>query len=306
MTNTQKKTNRIGPLLPLFYIAAPTLAVLRSIACIRDMDGAGYFRGSSLMTACNIAAAVLALLFFTHAFSHQRKDSVPKECFCNSPTYITSATLGGGILFAIYELVISLVDENGQIGSIERSEIIVVISAICGVAALVFLLLNAIIEKKHSQIKAALGIASSVFFSTYSMCFFLDGSVAANMQGKIISVLSLVLMAVFMLYEARIPLGHSKWRSYVAFGLISALALEYSSIPSIVYYISTGSMIPGTTLTQITLSLTAAIYATARVTVMAFAPEDEVCDLADSILDMAHRRGRKNVSHARVNNLKEE
>ena len=50
----------------------------------------------------------------------------------------------------------------------------------------------------------------------------------------------------------------------------------------------------------------AAAYVTARVSLLAFAPEDEVCDLADSILDMAHRRGAKNASHARVNNLKEE
>jgi hypothetical protein len=54
------------------------------------------------------------------------------------------------------------------------------------------------------------------------------------------------------------------------------------------------------------LSLTAAVYVTVRVSLLAFAPEDEVCDLADSILDMAHRRATKNVPHARVNNLKEE
>ena len=306
MTNTQKKTNRVGPLLPLFYVAAPTLAALRSVACIQNMDGAGYFGGSALMIACNVAIIILSLLFLTHALSHQRKDSVPEECFCNSPTYVTSATLGGGIIFAIYELVISLMDESGQIKSIENSDITVVVSAICGIAALVFLLLNAIIETKHNQVKAALGIAASVFFSTYGLCIYLDSSVAANMQGRIISVLSLELMAVFMLYEARIPLGHSKWHSYAAFGLAAAIVLAYSSIPSIAYYIATGNTIPSTTLTQSMLSLTAAVYVTARVTVLAFAPEDEICDLADSILDMAHRRGLKSASHARVNNLKEE
>lgn len=306
MTNTQKLTNRIGPILPLFYIAAPTLAALRSVACIRDMNSVGYFEKSTLIAACNIAITILTIIFFTHAFSHQRKDSIPKECFCNAPTYITSATLGGGIIFAIYELVSSLVEEDGRIGSIESNEIIVVVSAICGVAALAFLLLNALIETKHSELKAALGIASSIFFSTYGMVIYLDSSVAANMQQRTISILAIVLMAVFMLYEARIPLGHSKWHSYAAFGCMCALALSYSAIPTLAYYIATGSMIPGATLIQIMLSLTAAVYVTVRVSLLAFAPEDEVCDLADSILDMAHRRAAKNVPHARVNNLKEE
>jgi hypothetical protein len=270
------------------------------------MDSTGYFGESALVVACNIAITILAIVFFTHAFSHQRKDSVPKECFCNTPTYITSATLGGGIIFAIYELIGSLVEEDGRIGSIESDETVVVVSAICGVAALGFLLLNALIEKKHSVLKATLGIASSIFFTTYGLTIYLDNSVATNMQQRIISVLAIILMAVFMLYETRIPLGHSKWHSYAAFGCISALALFYSAIPSLAYYIATGIMIPGSTLIQIMLSLAAAVYVTVRVSLLAFAPEDEVCDLTDSILDMAHRRHLKRTSHARVNNLKEE
>ena len=292
MSNIKSKTNRIGFFLPLFFLIAPVLVTLRSLACIDDMDegGIGYFGDSLLLNIGNAALAVFTIIFFTHAFSHNRKDSVPRESFCNTPTYIASGVLGVAIPFAIYELITSLLGEDGKIVSIEGEKIIFTVAAALGICVPAFLLLNLIIEEKHSQIKAAFGIASSLFFTAYGICVYFDNSVAANMQQRILTVLSLIFTAVFMLYEARIPLGHSKWHSYAAFGLIASLSLLYSSIPSLVYYIVKGVPVPGATLIQLGVSVAAAFYITVRVCLLAFAPEDEVCDLADSILDMVHKR----------------
>ncbi len=308
MSNTKKRTNRIGFFLPLFYLAAPALVTLRSIACISDIDegGLGYFGSSTLMLVSNIAVAVFALIFFTHAFSHNRKDSVPRESFCNTPTYIASGALGVAIPFAIYELAAPLFSEDGKIAAIEGERIVFILAAVLGACIPAFLLLNVIVEKKHSQIKAALGIATSLFFTTYGICVYFDRSVAANMQQRILTVISLILTAVFMLYEARIPLGHSKWHSYAAFGFIAALSLLYSSVPALVYYVAKGTVIPGITLIQTGISVAAALYVILRVSLLAFAPEDEICDLADSILDMAYRRSKNSKPLARENNLKEE
>lgn len=299
MNDTHKTTNRIGFLLPFFYITAPTMVVLRSVACVKHMAETGYFNNYSLITISNIALAILAIIFSTHALSHNRKDSVPKESFCNPPTYIASALLAVGVSFAIYELIISLLNEKGQIREIVSSDIIVIISAALGIASLLFLLLNAIIEAHHSQIRAAFGIAASLFFSTYAVCIYFDNSTSVNMHQRILNIISLTLMAIFMLYETRIPLGHSKWHSYVAFGFAAALLLSYTSIPAIVYYIVNRSMIPGATIIQICLSLASAIYAVTRISIIAFAPEDETCDLVDSILDIAYQRKQKSSSRAR-------
>lgn len=308
MSNTKKRTNRIGFLLPLFYLVAPALATLRSIACINDMDdgGMGYFGDSVLMKASNAALAVFIIIFFTHVFSHNRKDSIPKESFCNTPTYIASGALGVTIPFAIYELMSPLFGEYGNIAKIEGERIVFVAAAAFGICVPIFSLMNVIVEKKHSQPRAALGIATSLFFTAYGICVYFDNSVAANMQQRIFTVLSLILMAVFMLYEARIPLGHSKWHSYAGFGFIAATSLLYSSVPVIVYYAVNGTTIPGITLIQTGVSIAAALYVIIRVSLLAFAPEDEVCDLADSILDMAYRRIKISEPHARENNLKEE
>ena len=291
MTNTHNKINRVGFLLPLFYLIAPTLAALRSIACINDIDagGMGYFGDSTLMRACNIAAAIFTAIFFLHVFTGSKKDSLPHESFSNTPTYIVSGILGAAIILAIYELISPFIT-SGAPTKIGTTGVVSIVSAVLGAAALAFLLLNAIVEKKHSQIRAALGIAASLFFTSYGAYVYFDTSVAPNMQQRILTVLALVTAATFMLYETRIPLGHSKWHSYAAFGLMASLLLSYSAIPALVYYIANGAMIPGATLTQLGVSATAAIYIITRVTIIATAPEDEVCDLAETILDMAHRR----------------
>lgn len=293
MYNTKKRTNRIGFLLPLFYLVAPTLATLRSIACINDIDpgGIGYFGDSTLMKVCNIAVAIFTIIFFTHAFSHYRKDSVPHESFCNTPTYIVSGVLGVAICFAIFEMASSLFGSDGSLDKISGEKIIFLVGAILGVAALAFLLMNALIEKKHSVIRAAMGIASSAFFTAYGICVYFDNSVAANIQQRILTLLSLIFTAAFMLYEARIPLGRSKWHSYAAFGFMASLLLLYAGVPEIAYVIAKGAFIPGATVIQLGVMIASAIYIITRVSLMAFMPEDEVCDLADSILDMAHRRG---------------
>ena len=307
MNKTKNKTNRIGALLPLFFIVAPILTALRSVEYLRIADlGNGHFEDSTIITICNVATTVMAIIFMTHAFSHHRKDSIPYESFSGSPAaHVSSATMAVAICYAIYELIASLV-KDGALVKIEGARIVTVASALLGVCALAFLLLNVIIEERHNQLNAALGIAAALFFTSYGMFIHFDTSVAANVPQRIITTVAIMLCAVFMLYEARIPLGRSKWHSYVAFGLAASLTLFYSSVPALVYYFVKGQAIIGATLIQQSLSITAAIYIIVRVCIIAFAPEDEVCDLADSILDMVHRRRAKNDAHARVNNLKEE
>lgn len=294
MTNKHKPSNRAGFLLPLFYVVTPIIVAMRSFACIRYMDEFGYFGGSALMIAANVAAALFTLVFFTHALSHHRKDSVPKESFLNRATYITSAVLGTAIAFAIYETVSLRIIVGGSINHISGTDYIYVITALLGAAALVFIVLNALIEAMHSRLRAAFGILTALFFAMYAVCMYLDGSVAANMQQRTITVLAMAMGAVFFLYETRIPLGHPRWHSYVAFGLMASLLLFYSSAPALIYYGVSGALIPGSSAAELGVAATLAIYTATRVTLLAFAPEDEVCDLADSIMDMEHKRNSKN------------
>jgi hypothetical protein len=71
-------------------------------------NDSGHYGGSPWSVVPNVIVAVLLLIFFTHAFSHNRKDSTPIESFQNFPTYISSGILATSIAFIVYDLIVSI------------------------------------------------------------------------------------------------------------------------------------------------------------------------------------------------------
>ncbi len=313
MNNEHKHINRIGAFLPIFFILTPILTGLKTYACLEISDASGHYGGSPWSVIPNVIVAVLLLIFFTHAFSHNRKDSTPIESFQNFPTYISSGILATSIAFIVYDLIVLIPTDFWTKPLATREDfiaampvgIIPLTAAVLGISAIISLFLNTIIEKKYSSIKSAFSILTVVFFAAYCVHVYFDNTVAINAQQKILTSLSLIFTAAFFLYEARINLGSSKWHSYAAFGLVSATSLIYTSIPALVRYFVKSELLPGASVPQLIMLVTSAIYVTVRITLISTAPDDEICDLADGILDSAYRR-EENRSLARVNNLKEE
>ena len=305
MTNEQKKTNRVGALLPIFFVVTPALVAMRAYACLKNMDDFGYFSGN-LTLISNIVLALFSLIFFTHAFTHHKKDSLPKESFLSYATYIPSGALAVAIAFGIYELLQPFFAVDNPFAALNYQENIRILTAVLGLCTIASLLLNAIIEKRYSQLKGGFSIASVMFLAAYCINIYFDASTAANSQQKLLSYFSMIFAAVFFLYETRIHLGRGKWHGYAAFGLISAMISLYTSIPALIYYFSRGILIPGSTLIQLAIICALGFYVMVRVILIACAPEDEMSDLAIDILDSAHRRQSAKDVLARENNLKEE
>lgn len=310
MTNLQKRKNRVGFYLPLFLITVPATVVMRTIAYLNNLNAQEHSIDSSLVLVANISLAFFTAIFLLHSASHSRNDSVPQESFSNYTTYISSGLLSVSVIFAVYELlsksIPSVINSLNTGAAISFGDIGIIASATLGIATAVSFLVNLLIEKKYSQIRALFGIFTTLFFSLYAICSYIDSSSAINVQQKSLTVLSLIFGSVFFLYETRISIGRSKWHSYVAFGLSSAALLYYTSIPAIIYYFTTGSLTPGSSLIQLIVMLALAIYVTLRVFLIAYAPEDEISELTDAILDMVHERNKNCASLALVNTLKEE
>lgn len=310
MTKQYKRTNRVGFYLPLFLIVVPTVVAMRTVAYLDHMNKFGHFNSTSLIMAANITTSVFAILFLLHSLSHHRNDSVPQEGFSNYPTYVPSGILSVATIFVVYELISSMIPTFKSIASygekISIESIIVIIAPVAGVASVVSLLLNIVIESKMSQIKSLFGIFTIFFLALYSISIYFDMSSAANVQQRSLTILAIILSAAFFLFETRISLGRSKWHAYVGFGLSSATLLYYASIPALIYYFKNGSIVPGSSIIQLLFMLALGIYITSRVFLLAYAHEDEVCELTDQILDMVHERNKNSASHARVNNLKED
>lgn len=305
MINEQKRTNRIGVRLPVFFVVTPALVATRAYACLKNMDDFGYFSGN-LCSISNVILALFALIFFTHAFTHNKKDSVPKESFMSYATYIPAGTLAVAIAFGIYEILQSFFAASNSFETINYPQIVEILTAVFGLCTIISLLLNAIIEKRYSQLKGAFSIAVVAFLALYCIKIYFDSSTVANSQQKILTYLSPIFAAAFFLYETRAHLGRQKWHSYSAFGLIAAMISLYTSIPALIYYFSRGMLIPGSTLIDLAIIFALGFYITARVILIAYAPEDEMSDLAIDILDSAHKREAQKSALARENNLKEE
>ncbi len=310
MTKPHQRKNRVGFYLPLFFISAPIIVTLRTIAYLKDMNEYGHFGGSSLVLAANITTAVFTILFLLHTFSHHRNDSVPQEGFFNYSTYVPSGILAVATTFVVYELVASIVPVFKLISAgkatLSIASIITLVAAVMGIASVIAILLNILIENKHSQLKSLFGIFTVLFLALFSLNIYFDMSSAANVQQRSLTVLSIIFAATFFLFETRTSLGRSKWHAYVGFGLSSAILLYYASIPALVYYFVKRSIVPGSSIIQLLFMLALAIYITARVFLLAYAQEDEICELTDGILDMVHERNKKSESLARLNSLKED
>lgn len=306
MTNPQKSKNRVGFYLPLFAIAVPLTVALRTIAYLNNLNAQGHFEEKSLVLAANIITAFFSIIFLLHSFSHHRNDSTPEEGFSNYLTYVPSGLLSATVIFAVYELTHPVISAIAKGEVLHINEALTIAAAILGIAMAASFLINALIENRHSQLRASFGIFTALFLSLYSICIYLDSSVAANVQQRSLTIISLILAAAFFLFEVRISIGRSKWHAYVAFGLSSATLLYYASIPALVHYFAKGTLVPGSSLIQLIAMLTLGIYATCRVFLIAYAREDEVSEVADAILDMAHERQKKKDALARVNILKEE
>ena len=305
MTNELKKNNRVGALLPIFFVVTPALVAMRAYACLKNMDDFGYFSGN-LTLISNIILVVFSLVFFAHALTRNKKDSVPRESFLSYATYIPSGALVVAISFGIYELSASFFKTFNPAAALNFQEIMKILAAVLGLCTIASLLINAIMEKRYSQLKGGFSMAAVMFFAVYCINIYFDTSTAANSQQKVLAFLSMILAAVFFLYETRTHLGHPKWHSYVAFGLISAMISLYTAIPALIYYFVRGNLIPGSTLIELAIILALGFYVAIRVVLIAFAPEDELCDLALDILNDAHKREDEKASLARENNLKEE
>ena len=306
MTNELKKTNRVGALLPIFFVVTPALVAMRAYACLKNMDDFGYFSGN-LALISNIIFAVFSIIFLTHAFTHQKKDSVPRESFLNYATYIPSGVLAVATAFGIYEISRSFFISYVPGTALNFQKIIKIAAAVLGLCTIASLVINTVTEKRYSQLKGAFSIGAVMFFALYCINIYFDTTTAANSQQKVLAFLSMIFAAVFFLYETRTHLGRPKWHSYVAFGLISAMFSLYTSIPALIYYFSRGNLIPGSTLIELAIILSLGFYVMIRVVLIAYAPEDELCDLALDILNVAHKREDDKVALARVNNnLKEE
>ncbi len=293
MTGKINIKNRLGIYLYIFFAGLISTVTMRTVACFRDLDfSSGYFDDKGLIIAANITVVAFMLVLFLHTFSHTVKDSMPKEDFSSSATYIPLGGLAVSVLFLVVDLISDLWTSSSTLTTVPG--IVKLVCTVFGLLSIVTFVLNILIESRLSQLRGVFSIITVLFFALYSINVYFSTDMPANSPSKILTEFAFLFTAIFFLYETRISIGHSKWHSYTAFGLIATLLLSYTAIPAIIIYAINDGVLLARSTVELAACLCLALFIGARTLLIAFAPEDEPCELADGVMDMVYERQKEN------------
>lgn len=292
MNHSLHERNRLGIYLPLFILGSISSVTLRTVAFFRDLDvQTGYFTEKTLITIAGAVTAGTCLILLLHAFSHTRKDSTPKIRFDNATTYVPLGGLAASVLLLSYNILSETVKSLSEGKSINNVYLVItIICCVLGLLSVGTFVMDLLIERVESQLRGAFTLCTVMFFALYSANVYFSDSMAENSQQKILTELAFIFASAFFLYEARISLGTQKWHAHAAFALAASVLLANASIPSLILLFVRGADAVENNVYELAAMLAMTIFITARAVLIAFCPEDELCELADAITDMEYER----------------
>lgn len=302
--------------IPLFFVAIAA-ATLRSLALIYSFDWEiMHFTDKTAITISAVIAAISVLGFLSYLFLGEKEAALVVKND-RAASYIPSGIVSTALIFmgahnmymcftGGYEMNVLLMGSSVNILS--------PMAFICGLLAFISVgafFLSIFIEKNENIYKSAFLLSIVFFLAIYALLLYFDKAEhPTNSPNRFIDELAYLSAALFFLYEARIPLGRTKWRGYVSFGLVATLLCAYSSIPAIVLYIANGQIISESIFESV-LTLTLAIFTLSKILQFKTLTPDSECEAAKSIRILASMREdeieeSRKLSHAHDNNYIEE
>lgn len=278
--------------IPLLFVSLAAV-VFRCIALLTSFNTVTmHFDNKTAITIGNIIVAVSTLAFLSYfIFGEKERKLIPNTG--SAAYYIPSGIVSIVLVFMGAELI------DNALG-IYKSGVIFILSLLGGILALgaVFsFFLSIFIEKGVNSTKACLAICTVAFLAVYAMLLYFQKDVhPTNSPNRLIDQLAYLSSAIFFLYEARIPLGRTKWKGYIAFGLCAAMLCAYSSIPSIILYFAKGYVI-SESITESILTLTLALLIGSRIMKYKSLSPDSECSIAKEVGVLAARREEEIRAH---------
>ena len=273
------KQSILGIYFPVFIAMIIIPTILRTIAVFIDYnEKTAYFENGILTIISGITVLVGALFFLTY-ISRTRKGMRLLPNFTNAATYIPSGICGVAFVFAALFFIILFFNEAAAMLKIIRATASPSTSSyskylirtffyfalsILGALSAANFAITALAESRTNSRRATLGLATVLYLSLYAAYLFFSDKLPLNAPNKAIDQMSALFLSLFFLYEVRISLGREKWRGYIACGMIAGMLSAYSSIPSLIIYITRGVEISDNIYESL-LTFTLFIYVTARI-----------------------------------------
>ena len=240
----------LGLTLP---VLAVTLAatVMRSVACLRDMDySTGFFGGSLTATVANWAMLLVVAVLLSALIIKVEKPSL-RPSFSGPLTYLPSGVLAIALLFLSIEILqyvhepLYLLFEYG-FKAIKLSAVALAVSLLAALLALVavaYCAASVLISEPRNILRANLGMFAALFFAIYAAFLFFRGGASINQPQRVLTEITVLAAAIFFLEETRVSLGRERWRAYFVFGGITALLSFYNCVPALILYAFKGELL---------------------------------------------------------------
>ncbi|MBQ3015836.1 MAG: hypothetical protein IJD79_03545 [Clostridia bacterium] len=299
--NQKAKLKRIY--LPLLLLTVLVSVTFRIAAVLADFDvSTGYFGSKALINTASVAVVIGCILLFTYAFVGAKGEKLIAT-FTTPETYVPSGAIVTALIFFAVSTYARIKNFDFSFrGQLSAKAIIAhvaknlpeFISAALiplALAAAVYFILNAANEKRASVARAGFGIAAVIFFALYTCFLYFDKTLTINAPNKIVDQMAFLFAALFLLYEIRISLGRECWHLYMAFGFIAAALSAYSSIPSIVLYLTGGGAVSHS-IEENAVSLCIFIFAFSRVLLAAKLEPDRESEFVLAMRDGARARDK--------------
>ncbi len=299
--------------IPLVFVSIATVA-LRSFALLTSFNWETmHFDDKTAITISSIIMAVSVIGFLSYLILGDKESSLVVKNN-NAASYIPAGIVSTALAFmganCIYDCFNVYAPQSA--GSTTFNPL-PTISLLCGVFAFLSVgafFLSIFIERNDNIYKAAFSLSIVLFLALYAVLLYFDKSVhPTNSPNRFVDQMAYLSAAVFFLFEARIPLGRTKWRGYVAFGLVAALLCTYSAIPSLILYFVNQSVLSESIFESL-LTLTIAILVFSKLLQFKKLTPDTECEMAKNISTMAAIREddmaeQRKLSHAQENNKEE-
>ena len=279
--NPNSKKIRIYIFITLLLSAAAV--TLRTIACSRDLGYVyGYFNDKLLINIAGYIAIGSALIVLTYPIFAQRMNAEPS--FSTPITYVPTGIVSVGIPYLAITIKRSL-DHNASELTANLTTVLVILSFL----SVIHFFLNAFNTDADAETRGYFSLATVLFLALYAAYLYFDTSLPINSPNKVADQLAFLTSALFFLYESRNSLSRERWTGYVTFGLMAAFFTAYSSIPSVIVYISKGAKISNS-IEESIFTLAIFLFITSRLILASLVKERRECGFITAMADFAEAR----------------
>lgn len=284
-TMNTKTNHRFGIYLPLTILLSTVACTLRTVAAFLGVDQYGYFEAATLssVSAWILISAILIMLTYPIAYA-KRSDVLVRS---TTPlTFIPSLLSALVMIFFV-----------GEIGTrlyatlLLTDRILLLALTVLGVFSALFFFSLAVVESGISDKKASYGMVLVLLLGIYAASLYLNTDIPRNAHTELAEEMTLIALSLFFLYEIRISLDKPKQNLYVTFGFIAAMLCAYTAIPSLIYYIGSGTLLLSS-LSVFLLILALFIFIIARLYLFNITPKNEACTMVRALADAANARAQ--------------